>query len=103
MGHTVNEFRKVPVLFIHNAVALLGGNLQGDVHLWDVGSGLKLHSLIHSGKSRLIQMSYIDANGAPEDDKILALAVRRMQRTCVANTDHISFRRRTIILRRIHF
>ncbi|KAL1941594.1 hypothetical protein VTO73DRAFT_7033 [Trametes versicolor] len=57
VGHTVSEYRKVPVLLVHNAVALLGGNLQGDVHLWDVDSGRKVHSLIH-----------------PRDDKILALA-----------------------------
>ncbi|KAI0364053.1 WD40 repeat-like protein [Pilatotrama ljubarskyi] len=46
-GHTVGEFRKVPVLFVHDGLALVGGNMHGDVHLWDVDSGRKLHSLVH--------------------------------------------------------
>ena len=49
-GHTVGEHRKIPVLFIHDGRALVGGNVQGDVHLWDVQSGRKLHSLLHQSK-----------------------------------------------------
>ncbi|KAI0827479.1 WD40-repeat-containing domain protein [Trametes gibbosa] len=56
-GHTVREYRKVPVIFIHEGLAIAGGNIQGDVHLWDVHSGRKLHSLLHQ-----------------KDDQILALA-----------------------------
>lgn len=53
VGHTVQELRKVPVLFIHGGLALLGGNPRGDVHLWDMSSGCKQHSLVHRGASLL--------------------------------------------------
>ncbi|CDO75811.1 hypothetical protein BN946_scf184951.g9 [Trametes cinnabarina] len=48
-GHSVklDNLRRTPVLLIHDGLALLGGNAQGDVHIWDVGSRRKLHSLIH--------------------------------------------------------
>ncbi|KAI0652982.1 WD40-repeat-containing domain protein [Cubamyces menziesii] len=51
-GHTVGQYRKIPVLLIHAGRALVGGNVQGDVHLWDVQSGRKLHSLLHQSKRR---------------------------------------------------
>ncbi|KAJ8457605.1 hypothetical protein ONZ51_g11427 [Trametes cubensis] len=56
-GHTVTEYRKIPVLFIHNAAVLVGGNLQGDVHLWDVSSGRKLHSLIHAKGDQIFALA----------------------------------------------
>ncbi|TFK80423.1 WD40 repeat-like protein [Polyporus arcularius HHB13444] len=48
-GHAVklDNLRRTPVLLIHDGLALLGGNTQGDVHIWDVGSRRKLHSLVH--------------------------------------------------------
>ncbi|KAH9854810.1 WD40-repeat-containing domain protein [Lenzites betulinus] len=57
LGHTIGEHRKIPVLFVHDGFALVGGNMQGNVHLWDVQSGRKLHSLLHH-----------------KDDQVLALA-----------------------------
>ena len=56
-GHTVTDYRKIPVLFIHGAAAIVGGNLQGDVHLWDVSSGRKLHSLVHASESYRVCIS----------------------------------------------
>ncbi|KAI0659233.1 WD40-repeat-containing domain protein [Cubamyces menziesii] len=54
-GHTVGQYRKIPVLLIHAGRALVGGNVQGDVHLWDVQSGRKLHSLLHQKDDRFLQ------------------------------------------------
>ena len=52
LGHSVKStaLRRSPVLFIHNGHALVGGNAHGDVHIWDVASGRKLHSLLHHSK-----------------------------------------------------
>ncbi|KAI0646434.1 WD40-repeat-containing domain protein [Trametes meyenii] len=55
-GHTVDEYRKVPVLFVHRSHALIGGNLRGNVHLWDMESGLKIHSLVHSTKDEILAL-----------------------------------------------
>ncbi|KAJ8463966.1 hypothetical protein ONZ51_g9904 [Trametes cubensis] len=61
-GHTVTDYRKIPVLFIHGAAAIVGGNLQGDVHLWDVSSGRKLHSLVHAKDDQIFALAaYYDA------------------------------------------
>ncbi|RPD81759.1 WD40 repeat-like protein [Lentinus tigrinus ALCF2SS1-7] len=48
-GHSVrlDKLRRTPVLLVHDGLALVGGNAQGDVHIWDVGSRRKLHSLVH--------------------------------------------------------
>ncbi|KAI0655862.1 WD40-repeat-containing domain protein [Cubamyces menziesii] len=56
-GHTVGEHRKIPVLFIHDGRALVGGNVQGDVHLWDVQSGRKLHSLLHQNDDQILALA----------------------------------------------
>ncbi len=49
-GVRLNNLRRTPVLLIHDGLALLGGNAQGDVHIWDVGSRRKLHSLVHGSE-----------------------------------------------------
>ncbi|KAJ8457004.1 hypothetical protein ONZ51_g11789 [Trametes cubensis] len=57
VGHTVTEYRKIPIVLIHEAAALVGGNLQGDVHLWDVSSGRKLHSLVHAEGDQILAIA----------------------------------------------
>lgn len=76
LGHTVEELRKVPVLFIHDAAALLGGNPRGDVHLWDMHSGQKLYSLLHTSQFPLLSAEQIAKLQLAEGDEVLALAVR---------------------------
>ncbi|OJT15121.1 Spindle pole body-associated protein sad1 [Trametes pubescens] len=57
VGHTVTGYRKIPVLLAHDAVMVLGGNLQGDVHLWLVESGHKVHSLIHAKEDQILALA----------------------------------------------
>ena len=51
-GHSVETraLRNTPVLFIHGGFALVGGSSQGNVHIWDIRSGRKLHSLLHDSE-----------------------------------------------------
>ena len=53
MTHAIRKQIGPPVLFVHGGQALLGGSSTGRVDLWDVDSGRRLHSLVHSGISSL--------------------------------------------------
>ncbi|KAI0055842.1 WD40 repeat-like protein [Artomyces pyxidatus] len=51
LPHKMGPNYATPVLFVHNGRAVLGGNASGEVSLWDVETGRRLHLLTHAGQS----------------------------------------------------
>lgn len=49
-GHDVGQERATPVKFIESGTAIVGGTTVGAVNIWDVATGRKLQTLLHTGE-----------------------------------------------------
>ena len=48
-GHEVGHKRATPVKFIDSGKAIVGGSTVGEVNIWDIESGRKIQTIVHSG------------------------------------------------------
>ncbi|KAI0695270.1 WD40-repeat-containing domain protein [Cerioporus squamosus] len=50
-GHEVGFKRATPVKFIESGKAIIGGSTVGEVNIWDIETGRKVQTLLHTGTS----------------------------------------------------
>ena len=48
-GHEVGHKRATPVKFIESGKAIVGGSTVGEVNIWDIETGRKLQTIMHTG------------------------------------------------------
>jgi len=56
--------RVVPVLFIHDGCAVIGGSNTGSVRIWDADSAHFIHALEHGGASAVCDYTYTMLTGS---------------------------------------
>ncbi|KAJ8587475.1 hypothetical protein M405DRAFT_843139 [Rhizopogon salebrosus TDB-379] len=67
----------VPILFIHDGCAVIGGNTTGMVRMWDVDSAHFMHALEHGDQNKILSVdehfiiTYFHVDAIHDQDKFL--------------------------------